>query len=131
MVGEKRQSTHPHNELEADESKVRSVEIDGSHVTMMGIGMVLGEVVAEVFFATFPMDVELALTNAVSHPIKSHVNGFGTFLFHRVIDDAFGACIVSLDGCGWLRVTKENESVAQTACVLCIVEEGTHFGFSG
>jgi hypothetical protein len=61
----------------------------------MGRGMVFGKVVGEIVFTSTPMNYELALLDSVTHPVKSHVYGFGATLF-----DCFsGACIFGLDGC--------------------------------
>jgi hypothetical protein len=66
----------------------------------------LGVVVSIVGTARFPMDTELALSDTVTDPIEAHVDGFGASLFDFVIDDAFGHCIVSFDGCCRLGPTQ-------------------------
>ena len=66
--------------------------------------MVLGEIIPMVAFAFAPEDFELILADTITHPVESHVNGLGAFLFHCVIDDSFGTGIVCLDGGGWLRM---------------------------
>lgn len=62
----------------------------------------LGEVVTEVVKATAPVNVELALVDAIFYPVKSHVDGFGATLLDGVVDDAGGAGVVDLDGSGTL-----------------------------
>ena len=71
-----------------------------------------GEVIGNVNAARSPKDIEMALTDAVADPIKPHVHGSAASLFDGVIDDAVGACIVGLNGCGGLRMSHSNEDVA-------------------
>ena len=47
-------------------------------------------VVFEVFRAGSPADEELFLSDAILDPIKTHVHGFGAFLFDRVVGEAGG-----------------------------------------
>ena len=80
------------------------MEVDRAHCTMVGGGMMFGKVVGEITFSPAPKDLELVLSHSVSHPVKAHVDGFGALLFYRVIDNAFSARVVGLDGCWWLWV---------------------------
>ena len=75
--------------------------------------MMLGEVVSQVVFAFFPKYFKLVLADAISYPVETHVNSFGALLFDCVIDNSKGCGIVSLDGGGWLWVTKKFQSCAQ------------------
>ena len=68
---------------------------------------VLCKVIGEIIATCFPMDCELDLFDSVSNPVEVHVNGFGSFLFDRVIGDAFSTRVVCLDGSGWLGVSQE------------------------
>ena len=63
------------------------------------------EVICEVFGAFSPVDEKLALFDAISDPIKSHVHCFGTTLFDGLVADAGCAGVVGLNGSGGLRVT--------------------------
>ena len=54
------------------------VEISGPNILMMRGGMMFGEIISLVETSFFPHDMKLALSNTISDPIKSHVNGFGT-----------------------------------------------------
>ena len=65
--------------------------------TMMCGRMMLGEVVGLVEMAWFPVDKELALADAVAELVELHVNGFGSFLFDGVINDAGGGVVVGLE----------------------------------
>ena len=71
------------------------------------------------------------LAHAVTNPIEAHVNGFGSALFDRVVDNTGGAGIVGLDRCGRLRMAHVMECSAEPSCILSIVEEGAQFGFRG
>jgi hypothetical protein len=52
-------------------------------------------------------------------------------LLDGVVDDAFGARVVGLDGSFGLWSSHGYEGVAEDATVLGIVEEGADFSFSG
>ena len=78
------------------------VKVDGTHFTVVGGRVVLGEVVTFVVLARLPKNVKLALSDTIMDPVKAHVNGLGPFLFHCVIYDSFSTGIVSLDGSGRL-----------------------------
>ena len=62
--------------------------------------MFFGKIVSKVASARCPVNVELALFDAVSDPIEAHVHGFGADLFHFVVDDAKSGGVVGL-GWGW------------------------------
>ena len=49
----------------------------------MGSGVMLGEAVTNIAAARAPVNKEVATTGAVLNPIKSHVNGFGSFFRWR------------------------------------------------
>ncbi len=94
-------------------------------------GMVLGEVVSQVLSSRAPVNDEVILSDAVTHPIEAHVYGFGAALFDGVINDTCRAGIVRLDGRWGLRMTEISKSGAQPRCVFGIVEQGAHFSFGG
>jgi hypothetical protein len=64
------------------------VEIDRTLSEMVCGRVVLGKVVAPVGGARRPVDQEMVLLDTVTEPIKLHVYGTWTFLFHGAIDDA-------------------------------------------
>ena len=43
--------------------------------------MVLCEVIPEVHVSRLPFDIKVLLFHLITYPIKSHVHGFGEFLF--------------------------------------------------
>lgn len=99
------------------------------HVLMVGGGKMFGVVVREIGRSTLPVDVELALADAVADPVIAHVDRLGAFLLHRVVDDALGDSVVSLDGSGWLWMAKFFKRSADDGGFLGRVEEGADFGF--
>ena len=56
------------------------MEMGRADSTMVGDRVMLRVVVALVVAATLPVDHELFLAGAVTHPVETHVDGFGTFL---------------------------------------------------
>ena len=80
------------------------VEEGRSDMTMVGRRVVLAVVVTQVATAWAPVDVEHALLCSILDPVKIHVNGFGSSLFHGTIGKAVGCSIVHLDGSGGLGV---------------------------
>ena len=107
------------------------IKIHGAFGSMVVDRVVLGLVVAMVCGTRHPVDAELALSDAVSDPVKAHVDGFGAALLDSVIDDAVGHFVVRLDGSCRLGVTESFQRVADGAAFLGIVEKGCDFGFRG
>ena len=88
---------------------MKDVGADGA---VMRWGKVFGVVIGEIDVTWCPEDVEVALTDTVTNPIKTHVHGSAAFLFDGVIGNAIGACIVGLNGSGWLWVSHGDEDGA-------------------
>ena len=93
--------------------------------------MVLRVVVSAVYFSGFPEDMKLALANAISGPVKTHVDGTRFPLFCGPIEDAFGGRVVCGNRGGGLVVAHFNGSGAKFGAFLAVIEESTHFGFHG
>ena len=105
-------------------------KVTGAHQAVVGRGMVFGEVVGEVVGASAPMDHKLALGHAVTDPIESHIDGFGTALFDGAIGDAGSTGVVGLDR-GWgLRVAEIVERGADGGGFFAVMKKGSKFGFS-
>ena len=98
---------------------------------VMGSRVVLGEVVAEVSAAGFPINDKLALPGAVLDPIEAHIDGFGYFLLDCAVGEAFRGRVFDADWSRWLQVPKFPEGSAYRHVLLYIVKGGTNFGFSG
>ena len=74
---------------------------------------------------------ELTLTYAIPHPVETHINCFGAFLFYRICSDADSTGIVTHDDCRGLRVAKICQNVAKTGRVLSTSEESSVFSQPG
>jgi hypothetical protein len=77
----------------------RDVQIAGAFEAMMSGRMVLREVIGIIISTPSPINHEFLGANAVTDPIKSHINSLGPFLFDRIISDPSSTGIISLDGC--------------------------------
>lgn len=71
-------STHPFNEssLVVNQQVCLVVEVDWAHLAMVRWRVMFCEVITLVVFSWLPVDLELSLSDSVTHPVKSHVNGF-------------------------------------------------------
>ena len=78
--------------------------------------MVFSEIVSQISFPWGPIDLKLALGNAVLEPVEAHVNGFGSILFDGVVEDTIGRAVVSSDRCRGLFVSQYNEGDAVWDC---------------
>ena len=61
---------------------------------------------------------ELPLTYAIPHPVETHVDCLGAFLFDGVGGDANSTGIIAHDDSRGLRVAKIGENNSQTSCLL-------------
>ena len=75
--------------------------------------------------------MELALANAVTNPVEAHVDGFGSFLFYRVVGDAKGCTVISDNWSRRLGIAKFLRACTNRAHFFTIVEESSKFGFGG
>ena len=107
------------------------MEVGGANGFVMLGSKVFCVVVSKVFDAWLPVYVELALFDAVTDPVEAHVDSFGSALFHGVVDYSGCARVVYLNGGGRLGPTKFEESCADGACILCVVEASSNFSFGG
>ena len=74
--------------------------------------MMFGEIVSEIVDTAVPVDMKFTLANVIANPIEMHVHGLGMTLVDRIIDNARGALIMSLNGSGRLRIPEFIEGVA-------------------
>jgi len=65
--------------------QVFCVQKSWAHPVVVGSGVMLGVIISKIGQPWPPVDKELALTGPVFDPIKSYVNGLGSFLFDGVI----------------------------------------------
>jgi hypothetical protein len=68
--------------------------------------MVFGMEISKIFWTGLPIDKELVLADTVFDPVKTHVDGFGYFLFDCVVCKSGHSGVVGLHGCGWSGVAK-------------------------
>ena len=97
----------------------------------MGWRVVLGEVVSKIGGAWGPIDAKLALFDAVADPIKSHVYGFGAYLFAGTIDNSAGGGVVGGNGCSRLWVSHFLECGTEDSSLFGVEKKGADFGLSG
>ena len=79
----------------------------------MGWGMEFANKISIVTIAWTPVDDELFLGDTIAYPIKTHVNGFGGFLFDVNVGKANSDSIVDLDRGGRLGMTHFSEGNAE------------------
>ena len=84
--------------------------------------VVFGVIVGKILGAFAPVDEEMALADTIAYPIEAHIHGFGASLFDCVVANAGGACIVGLDGSGWLWVSHVVEDCSEHGSLLSVVE---------
>ena len=58
-------------------------------------GKRFGEEVGEVISSFAPRDNELFLCNAISYPMKAHVNAFSLLGFDGVVGNTYGALVIT------------------------------------
>ena len=109
---------------------IACVQVDWSHLHVMGGGMVLGKIVCKVKFAFGPYDNEVALVDTIRYPVEAHVHCLGPFEFGALCGKAMGGGIFSNDLCGLqLLAPKFFEYLPEEHRLLSIVEKGSNFGF--
>jgi hypothetical protein len=59
------------------------VDILATHASVMRCGVMLGEVIHQVFTSCFPVDSVFPLCNPVFNPITSHIHGFRSHSFRK------------------------------------------------
>ena len=95
---------------------------------MMLRRVVLGEVVGVVGSAGVPEEVEVALVDAVPHPIIPHVDGAGAALTSGSSEDTGGGGIIGDYWGGGLGMLHLGEEGSDVCSVLSVGEESSHFG---
>ena len=78
----------------------------------MAWGVLFGVVFVKVFYSIGPMNIELALSGAISDPVKAHVNYFQLFLLDGVVGKTLSCGVIRTDGGDRLRIDKLCESGA-------------------
>jgi len=97
---------------------------------MMGRWVMLAEIIGAVEAAFTPVDVKLALADAIANPVKAHVNCFRTFLFDCVIGNTGGSTVVSLNGSGRLRMAEFFKANTDRTRLFAVEVDGSELSFS-
>ena len=87
----------------------------------------LADVVASIPGARSPIYKEHILLDAVTYPVKAHVDGFGSLLFEAGVGKADGRRVVDLDRGGWLGMSHFLEANAERDGVSSGKEGGADF----
>ena len=108
-----------------------TLKVNISHASILFGREVLGEVIVKIFSSLLPVEAELFLFDATSHPVEAHVKGFGAFPAHVSGGDTVGGYVVSLDRSGRLQVAHFNQGRADGNSLLAVEEERTGFSLGG
>ncbi len=73
---------------------------------------------------------ELTLSNAVSYPMKAHIDGFGTFVLDGVRGDADSTGIIAHEYGRRLMMSEVSKDGPKTGGVLCSGKQGGIFSFT-
>jgi len=92
-------------------------------------GVMFGRIICKIFLPTFPVDMKLFLSLAVTNPIETHIHGFGSALNDSVGEDTNSAFVVKLERSGTLWVAHFLEGGADGNGVFGVDETGSSFGF--
>ena len=106
-------------------------KVNLAHFQVVGGWVMFSEEIGKVFEARSPVDQEMSLTDAVADPMETHVHGFGAMSLDGIVDDANCGGVVSLAGCGSLRVIHFNEGGTHGDAVPAVDEKASNFGFGG
>ena len=98
---------------------------------MVGTRVMFGGVISKIFVAWAPSKCKLLLFNMIFDPVETHINGFGTFLFEVVVDDAVGGAVVGANQGGRLGMAKFDEGTADGDGLLGIEVDSSDFRFRG
>ena len=85
------------------------MKIDRANKFVVSRAVVYCEIVSQICFSFGPIDLELALGNAVSEPVEAHVDGFGSVLLDGVVENTIDGAVVSSDRGRGLFVSQFNE----------------------
>ena len=107
------------------------VQVGRSHDTVMVRRVVLGEIVAEVSAAGFPINEKLTFPGVVLDPIEAHFDGVGYIFLYVAICKNFRSSVVDKDWSWWLWVPEFLEGSAYRHGLLAVVKSGTDFSVSG
>ena len=99
------------------------MEVYRTETQVIAGAMVFGEVVRKIHRTGCPVDVELALFDAVEKPIETHVDCLRAILSDGGVHDTVCGDVVGVHGCRGLWVAEFNEGDTHWYCLLCAVEK--------
>ena len=91
--------------------------------------MVFCKIIGKITYAQLPTDRKVPLFYPVPDPVESHVDCFGSSLFHTIVCNAFRIYIVCDNESGWLGIAEVHKSLAYVFIVLSIIEQCSQLGF--
>ena len=94
---------------------------------MMGRSVVFGKVISAITFTRLPVNIELALVDAVSDPEEAHIHALRPLLFDCVCKDAHSTLSIHLDWCWRLWVAHFYQSRTNRHARVATVEHGRDF----
>ena len=96
---------------------------EGAHACLVNMsGQCFGEEIGSVLRACLPLDGEMTLTDAITDPMKAHVDAFGPLYLQRVVGEPNSAFVIAYDQCGGLLVTEGSEDSPSPFGVLRVDE---------
>ena len=98
---------------------------------MVGRWMMFCRIVGHVTLSWFPMDNKLFTGDTIFQPIKSHIDGFGAFLFNRASEDTLSGDVIGREWRWWLRMAHLDKALSDWQDGLSVYVQGTNFGFGG
>jgi hypothetical protein len=96
------------------------VSVDWAYMLVMFRGMVLRHIIAEIFSPRVPGYVNIVVAGLVRDPKVSHLHRTGPLSFYGVIGDSHCRVVVTVDGCGRLRVPHLFKNESENFDFLCI-----------
>ena len=100
----------------------RRIQVRRADSLMVRSRMVLGKVVGTICLTFAPVNLKLALANAIVYPVKMHLGRFRPFLFYSIGYNTTCSVIVRRHGRGRLWVAEFFKSNAERACYLAVVK---------
>jgi len=105
------------------------VEVNVANGEVMFARMSLGKEVCKVIESGLPFYFEMSLSNAISDPMESHVDGLASLLFYSVIGDGYSTLVITDDPCWRLLVAEFFEGGAEGFAFFGSVEQSSIFCF--
>jgi hypothetical protein len=99
------------------------VQVTGTNCFVVSPDVVLALIVCKILLTQVPAHVINILRNFVTNPKPSHFHRLQMLAFHRVICNAYGRCVITMDRSFCLRVAKIGQRLPENYTILAIVEQ--------